>query len=130
MIDVEAQIFTKVVEALPTTYVSGVYEPVPSSFPAVYITEIDNSVWRNGISSSEVENYAAITYEVNVYSNVKGRKKTECREIANTVDGVMKGLNFTRMSMNPVPNLADSTIYRIVARYRAVVGQDETLYRR
>lgn len=130
MIDVEAQIFTKVVQALPTTYVSGVYEPVPSSFPAVYITEIDNSVWRNGISSSEVENYAAITYEVNVYSNVKGRKKTECREIANTVDGVMKGLNFTRMSMNPVPNLADSTIYRIVARYRAVVGQNETLYRR
>ena len=130
MIDVEAQIFTKVVQALPTTYVSGVYEPVPSSFPAVYITEIDNSVWRNGISSSEVDNYAAITYEVNVYSNVKGRKKTECREIANTVDGVMKGLNFTRMSMNPVPNLADSTIYRIVARYRAVVGQNETLYRR
>ena len=130
MINIESQIFSKIVEALPDVYVAGVYEAVPSAFPAVYITEVDNAVWRNGISSSKFENYATIEYEVNVYSNKTSGKKTECREIAAIVDGVMEGLNFTRRTFTPVPNLADSTIYRVVARYRAVVGQDETLYRR
>ena len=130
MIDIESQIFTDIVNALPNVYVAGVYEPVPPEFPAVYVNEIDNAVFRNGISSSEIENFSAVTYEVNIYSNLKGGKKSQCKEIANTVDAVFAGLNFTRMSMNPVPNMADSTIYRIVSRYRAVVGSDETIYRR
>lgn len=130
MIDIESQIFTKIVEALPDVYVAGMYEAVPSAFPAVYISEIDNSVWRNGISSSRQENYAAIEYEVNIYSNKTSGRKSECRQIAAIVDSVMEGLNFTRRTFTPVPNFADATIYRVVARYRAVVGQNEVLYRR
>lgn len=130
MIYIESQIFTKIVEALPDIYVAGVYEAVPSAFPAVYVTEVENAVWRNGISSLRQENFAAIEYEVNIYSNKTTGKKTECREIAAVVDGIMESLNFTRRSFTPVPNFADSTIYRVVARYRAIVGQDETLYRR
>jgi hypothetical protein len=130
MIDIESQIFTKIVEALPDVYVAGMYEAVPSAFPAVYISEIDNSVWRNGISSSRQENYAAIEYEVNIYSNKTSGRKSECRQIAATVDSVMESLNFTRRTFTPVPNFADATIYRVVARYRAVVGQNEVLYRR
>lgn len=32
--------------------------------------------------------------------------------------------------MNPVPNEEDATVYRMVARYRAIVSKNKTIYRR
>ena len=32
--------------------------------------------------------------------------------------------------MNPVPNEEDATVYRIVARYRAIVSKNKVIYRR
>jgi len=42
----------------------------------------------------------------------------------------MAALGFTRIVLNPVPDMNDATIYRMVARYRAVVSRDEIIYRR
>lgn len=129
MIDIENQVIDlvtrKVRETYPNIFITGEYVRAPSSFPAIAIEEKDNQVWRNGRDSVEIENFAEVMYEVNVWSNKTFGNKAEAKEIAKVVDDAMKGLGFTRRMLNPIPNLEDATIYRLVARYRAVVGYDE-----
>ena len=57
-------------------------------------------------------------------------KKTECREIASFVDGLLLGMNFTRSMLQPIPNERDATIYRITGRYRVLIDAEHVLYRR
>jgi hypothetical protein len=57
-------------------------------------------------------------------------KKTECKAIIALIDSKMEALGFTRTLMNPVPNEEDATVYRMVARYRAIVSKNKTIYRR
>lgn len=134
MIDIEAEIFSeisaKVKETYPDIFITGEYVKSPSSFPCVSIVETSNAIYRNSSTTSVEENHAAVTYEVNVYSNKSKGKKAECRAIMSIIDTRMSEIGFTRMLLEPVPNLEDATIYRLLARYRAVVGIDHTIYRR
>lgn len=134
MINVENQIFTQICDAViaeyPNAFVTGVFVPVPPSFPCIYFTMTDSAYYRNSIDSGSMENHDAVEFEVEIYSNLASGKKAECYSIAEIIDGVMSSLNFTRMGLMPIPNIADATIYRLKGRYRAVVGKDETLYRR
>ncbi len=134
MIDIENQVFTRcadrVVESFPDASLSGEYVKVPSSFPAVSIVEIDNLAYEQTQTSGSVENHATVTYEVNVYSNLTSGKKAQCKAILAIIDEVMAALGFTRIMVNPVPDMNDATIYRMVARYRAVVSHDQKIYRR
>ena len=134
MIDAENEIFTGVATALRAQYskifVTGEYVSAPSSFPCVSLVEIDNATFRNSQTQDGKENHVAVTYELNVYSNKKTGKKTECKEIASFIDELMQSMNFTRMLLEPIPNAEDNTIYRMLGRYRAVIGKDHTIYRR
>lgn len=134
MIDCENEIFnavaTRLRAAYPDIFVTGDYVSAPSSFPCVSLVEIDNATYRDSLTQEGREVHAAVTYEVNVYSNIQRGKKTECKAIASLVDETLTALNFTRMMLEPVPNLADTAIYRMLGRFRAVIDQDHTIYRR
>ena len=134
MIDVENEIFSEILTvvraAYPDIFMTGEYVKSPSSFPCVSLVEISNAVYRNSSTTSVEENHAAVTYEVNVYSNKSKGKKAQCREIMNVIDTRLAEIGFTRMMLEPVPNMEDATIYRMLGRYRAVVGEDHTIYRR
>ena len=134
MIDVENQVYTAVKTVLTSTFstvwMTGEYVSVPPKFPAVMLIEMSNVPVRTTQSSSEQENHASIMYELDVYSNKATGKKTQAKQIASTVDQVMQSLGFCRTFLNPIPNLNDSTVYRIKGRYEAIVGKDETIYRR
>ena len=81
-------------------------------------------------TTKSIENHAQVLYEVNVYSNKTSGKKAECKAIIALIDSKMEALGFTRTLMNPVPNEEDATVYRMVARYRAIVSKNKTIYRR
>jgi hypothetical protein len=134
MIDAENEIFsivsTAVREVYANIYMTGEYVRVPHSFPCASLVEMDNSAYTESQTSSENENHAVLMYEVNVYSNKKNEKKSECKAIANLIDEQMAALGFTRMMLNPIPNIDDNTIYRMTGRYRAVISKDKTIYRR
>lgn len=110
-----------------TIFVSGEYTPSPASFPAVTIEETNNSVYQR-MRTTNIENAASVLYEVNVYSNKVGYKKAEAQEIMSFIDDIMSGLGFTRTMCNPLPNLADATIYRLTARYEAIIDKDLWIY--
>ncbi len=71
-----------------------------------------------------------VIYEVNVYSNKARGKKSECKEITAFIDTQFQMLGFTRTLLTTVPNEQDATIYRMVARYRAIVSKQNIIYRR
>ena len=134
MIDVEPQVFTKIATALRTQYsnifVADEYVPKPEQMPAVCIMEMDNTAQRKTQDSASMENTADVMYQVDVYSNRVRGKKAECKAIAATIDEMFVDMGFTRMGLNPIPNMNDATIYRMTGRYRAVVDKNNTIYRR
>ncbi len=134
MIDIESQVFDRIANRLRETfdgiYVTGEYVKAPSSFPAVSLVEMDNAPLTRTQTSDSVENHAVLMYELNVYSNKTAGKKTECKKIAAVVDEEMAVMGFTRMMLNPIPNMDDATIYRMVGRYRVTVSKDNVLFRR
>lgn len=134
MIDAENLIFNEVYDRVtaqfPKAFVTSEYVASPPNFPCISLVEVDNATFRNSQTTESQENHAALTYELNVYSNKTTGKKAECRKIAAFVDEVLMGLNFTRRMLEPVPNQNDATIYRMLGRYRAVVSKDYMIFRR
>ena len=134
MIDIENEVFnrvaTRVREQFPGIFMTGEYVSSPSSFPAGSLVEMDNSIRESTIDSGSNENHANVMYEANVYSNKATGKKSECKAIIALIDEEMTAMGFVRFTLTPVPNEYDSTIYRMVARYRAAVSTDHKIYRR
>ena len=134
MIDIEVDVYDivyrKAVKRFPNLFMTGEYVRSPSSFPCSSLVEMDNTAYQRTQSSDSVENHAEVMYELNTYSNKTKGRKAECREIMVFLDSVMGSLGFTRIMMNPIPNLNDATIYRMTARYKAVVSNDKKIYRR
>lgn len=131
MIDVESIIFNTVASVLRATYdgiwVAGETTDSPAKFPAVTIVESDNAIVQS-MRTTTIENAVTLMYEVNVYANTIGYKKSEAKDIMETIDNEFVKLGFARILCNPVSNLQDATIYRIVARYKAVVDKDLWVY--
>lgn len=134
MIDIENELFTEIATAIrtefPGAYVVGEYVNAPSKFPAVYIVEMDNSVYRAGRDTSGIENFADVMYQVDVFSNKNKGKKAECKSIMAFIDDMFAQRGFTRSYLNPVPNIDDGTIYRMTGRWVATVGKNNEIYRR
>lgn len=138
MIDIDNDVFAAVAVPLREKYgkdtngkykifVAGEYTSSPASFPAATIEEVDNSVYQK-MRTANIENAASVPYEVNVFSNKIGYKKAEAQEIMSFIDEIMSSLGFTRTMCHPLPNLADATIYRLTARYEAIVDKDLWIY--
>lgn len=134
MIDVETEVFSaisaKVQVTYPNIYMTGEYVKSPSDFPCVSLVEVDNVTFRNTQTTEGRENHATVMYELNVYSNKAKGKKAECKGIVALIDELLMGLNFTRIMLEPVPNQDNATIYRMLGRYRAIVSQNKTIFRR
>ena len=134
MIDIENQVFDRVAkrvrEQFPNIFMVGEYVKSPSSFPAVSLMEMDNSIRETTVDSGSNENHVNVMYEVNVYSNKTTGKKSECKAIVALIDQEMSAMGFVRSTLTPVPNEYDSTIYRMVGRYRATVSSDYKIFRR
>ena len=132
MVDVENEVFSLVAgelrELFPGINIASEYIRAPASFPHVSFYEADNVPYAAGMDSANVEKYGTVVYSVNVYSNKTAGKKPECRAIMAEINRIMHGLNFTRITCTPVPNMEDATIYRMTARFRAV-SDGATLYR-
>ena len=134
MINVENEIFSIVDKAVknayPSAFVGSEYIRTPPKFPFVSLIEMSNVAYDRTQSSGGLENHASVMYEVNIYSNKKSGKKSECKAIAALIDNELATLGFSRTMLQPIPNMDDATIYRMTGRYTAVISKEKTLYRR
>ena len=127
MLSCENPLFTAIATAFRAQYsgyITGEYVPSPPQFPAVSIVEIDNYPYKRTRTNQKMEHQVVAVYEVNVYSNKTKGKKAECKAIAALVDYEFMKRGFERVSLAPIQNMNDATIYRMTGRYRGVVGED------
>ena len=132
MNDCENEVYTRIATVLRTEFpgidLASEYVRSPSAFPHVSIVMADNSIIseRHDTGTEETD---LVMFEINIYSNKANTKKSECKAIAKVIDTLLYSMNFRRLSLNPVPNLENATIYRLVARYR-VATDGKYFYRR
>lgn len=127
MIDIENLVFREVKEAVlncdNSATVYGDYINAPESFPCVYVTEDSNITYEPSLDAEQKEHHAKILYAVNIYADNAGNKKSVAKKLLDAVDNAMIFMGFTRITCNRLPN-EDRTIYRIMARYQAIVGEE------
>lgn len=131
MIDYEVKIFNMVYDRVAplcakNRFVSTIITEPPTAFPAASLIEMDNRTVRNLQSSTPIENFSLITYQLEVFATTK----TKCREVFAEADEEMISMNFTRVSGAYINNADNTKVFRYVARYEAVVDPDGNLYRR
>ena len=129
MIDVESQVFQKCADAFravyPNGYIAGEYVPQPDHFPAVMVVEMDNNVDERAMDNGNIENAVNVMYQVDVYSNLNKGKKAQTKAIIALIDEVLAQYRFIRTFSNPIQNFNDATIYRMTARYRRRITDQE-----
>ena len=129
MIDVEISVFDYVYDAVsslvPDNCFKSMYVPNPPAFPFATLYEVDNVTDVRCRSTSSTEEFAILTYEANVYAE----DKFQCRSVMDALDTAMIEMGFNRVSLQYVPNLNDTTLFRLTARYRASATANNTIYR-
>lgn len=133
MIDVEFAVYDRIAKLYDEKFPSGscYSEPTesPASFPCMTLWESDNATLSSTLDGSELEHHAAITYDLNVYSNKVSGAKIECKSIVALLDEEMQKLGFQRIFCNQTKN-QDPRIYRMTARYRGYVSEDYRIYKK
>lgn len=134
MNSIENAVITEIHTALQAKYPgilvysdATAYSP---EFPCVSVYEADNASATDTIDSSGREKFSDTMYQVDVYSNLEQGRKAQCKSIIGIIDDKLVSLGLVRTTKLPAPNLNDSNIYRLTARYSARVGKDNTIYRR
>lgn len=131
MIDYEVKIFNRVhgkVASMcaPKMFVSTVITEKPTAFPAASLIEMDNTTIHKRQSSTPKENFALITYQLEVYAT----SKSGCKKVYAAADEAMIAMNFSRMSGQYINMPENTKVFRYVARYEAEIDPDGNIYRR
>lgn len=134
MIDVYNEVFSTVAAEVrrkhPDAYLIGENIRNPSQFPCVTLDETENIMVDELIDSSHEEDYGAVEYRLQVFSNKQGGKRAEARAIFAVADAAMRGMGFRRTTYTTTPEIYNSTIYSINATYEGVVSTAGYTYKR
>lgn len=134
MIDIEAYVFDAcaraVLEKYPDTFTTSENVAAPASFPSVSIMEADNYLDKARNDSGSDENASVVAYDVKVFSNLRNGAKSQAKDIAQIVDGVLTPLNFTRTYMNRRNEPSNPAVFTVTMRYVASVSKDGIISRR
>ena len=129
MIDFEVNVFDTVYRKVSSRFAKGkfvsVYVPDPTAFPAGSLVELTNTTVRKRQSSTPIENFARVMYQLDVYA----LSKKEARELLSFVDDVMISLGFTRVGGEFLDNESNVNVFRYAARYEAEFDRDGNIYR-
>ena len=129
MIDYEVNIFDKVYRKVSPLCAKGkfvsVYNRTPTAYPAGSLVELSNRTVRDRQSSTPVENFARVMYQLDVYAVEKGQAKA----VYKVADDEMIALGFTRINGDFLDNADNIDVFRYTARYEAVIDPDGVIYR-
>jgi len=129
MIDYEVNVFDRVYRKVSSQCAKGkfvsVYTPAPTAFPAGSLIELTNRTVSKRQSSTPIENFAAVMYQLDVYA----KTKKEARSVYAAVDDEMISMGFTRVNGDWLDNADNTGIFRYTARYEAEIDRDGNIYR-
>ena len=143
MIDIENKVFKIIYDAVmaldSTIYVTSESSNAPPSFPAVYVEQIDNYTPPQFRVSSHEAMYAAVVFDVEVYSNKPSGKKAEAKSILTVIDDALMAAGLRR-TMSNYTDLTDNrnssvsnrnqSIIRLLGRYECLADAGGNIYAR
>lgn len=132
MIDIEGLLIHEISKELvmyPEAIIVASELTVLPQLPCVCIYEIDNRLCQRGVDSSDIEQYAEVTYQIDVYSNKGDYKKKQAKEIYNRIDKKMFELGFFRRGTSPV-QFGENRVCRLSGRYSGTVSCENKIIRR
>ncbi len=119
-------VYHDVIDVYEDAYISGVYEPVPKSFPAVFIREIGRSTQESSVTFSGEQGVKISTYEVQVQTNAENSSMSDAYSIMETVEKSFQKLFYIQTAMNKIDDGTYGT-YRLVGTFRRVVGNADQI---
>lgn len=132
MIDIEELLIdeiTKAVQDHPNIIVLSSELTTLPQLPCVCVNEIDNRLSARGLDTSSTEQFAEVTYQIDVYSNKGDYKKKEAKEIYRKIDELMFKLGFFRRGRNVI-QFSENRVCRISGRYSGTVSCENKIIRR
>ncbi|MBO5971149.1 MAG: hypothetical protein J6S14_21965 [Clostridia bacterium] len=102
------------------------YEPVPSEFPTVMVSEMEHHQAKGAIDLAFTDDQLERYIEVQVVSNKWDGAPEEARSIMAEVEAVMKRLYFIETFCGEIENI-DPAVTRMSARFHRVFGGLDTL---
>jgi len=111
---------------IPGANVTMTYSPTPTVFPTVFVREIGRFTPTQTAVFSNQQDISEITWEAQVFSNVKDGAKEQAYDLMEIVDSAFRSIYFIKTFESPVEQ-GDKTRYCLVARYRRVVGSGESM---
>ena len=112
--------------AYPNTNVTGTYVPIPSSFPTVFIREIGHFTPPNVVSFTNADDMHESTFEVQVWTKAD-TKMDDAYKILDVAKTAFKSLYFVQTSENVVDDGTNSSLFRLTANFRRVIGGGESM---
>ena len=129
MIDYEVNVFDRVYRKTSNLFAKGkfvsVYNPTPTAYPAGSLVELINRTDQKRQSSTPIENYAVVMYQLDVYA----LSKKEAKAVYSAVDDEMISIGFTRVSGDFLDNADNVNVFRYTARYEAEIDREGNIYR-
>lgn len=120
-------IFDRVAGAILAEYPNAFVAPrvfaAPLSFPAVSIIETNDILVLSEEDGSKEEQMSQLSFMANVYADSGASAKEECERIMVLIDAAFRSFNIMRTMLASIPNAADPSIFRMVARFVGVVGK-------
>ncbi len=120
-------VHSAVIAGHSSVYISGTYEPIPPSLPAVFIREIGDLRNRTNMTFSGAQGVRTSTFEIQVVSGRKNGSLSEAYTILSTVRRAMFDLFYNETNVVTVEDGQNGTNYRLRASYRRVIGDADEL---
>lgn len=130
MTNIQNTVFNAVKTFVTATQTSvdcvGEYTQTPEKLPCLMFYQLNTSHIPNKISTSGLDDVVDVSFEAQIYSNLKKGRKEECYAIADLVEQKMATLGFRMEFCQPLMN-ADPTIYRLTMRFGGRVSKGVTV---
>lgn len=121
-------IYTKICDAVlsvnENAYCSAVFNPVPASFPAVFVREVNRKVNRRYVDLECTDEQYTSTYQVQVFSNLKTGAMSEAYSILDAIKASFKKMYYIEDMERQLDNI-DPSIYRLVAEFTRTIGSGD-----
>lgn len=124
------QIYTYIENEVNTesrpVYCASVLEPVPRSFPACFIVEINHYPSRRNTELDFKDEQLNRDFEVHTFSSRMNDALSEAMEVMGDAETAMREIGFIETYCGQTGNL-DPSVVHVVARFTRIFGGEDTI---
>ena len=107
-------------------YCASILEPIPKSFPACFIVEINHYPSRSNIELDFNDEQLVRDFEVHTFSSRMNDALTEAMNIMEDVETAMREIGFIETYCGQANNI-DPTVVHVAARFTRIFGGEDTI---